>query len=81
MLSMFQTFQDRQDTLQQQLLADRTEHRAFMTHILSAYQCSRSSSAICSTSNSLGLSSASDPVRTPALIFWSNYLSALASYT
>jgi formiminotetrahydrofolate cyclodeaminase len=34
MLSMFQTIQDRQDTLQQQLLADRAEHRAFMTHIL-----------------------------------------------
>jgi hypothetical protein len=31
---MFQTIQDRQDTLQQQLLADRTKHRAFMTHIL-----------------------------------------------
>jgi hypothetical protein len=31
---MFQTIQDRQDTLQQQLLADRAEHRAFMTHIL-----------------------------------------------
>jgi hypothetical protein len=34
MLSMFQTIQHRQDTLQQQLLADRAEHRAFMTHIL-----------------------------------------------
>jgi hypothetical protein len=34
MISMFQTIQDRQDTLQQQLLADRIEHRAFMTHIL-----------------------------------------------
>jgi hypothetical protein len=34
MLSMFQTIQDRQDTLQQQLLADRAEHWAFMTHIL-----------------------------------------------
>jgi hypothetical protein len=34
MLSLFQTIQDRQDTLQQQLLADRAEHRAFMTHIL-----------------------------------------------
>jgi hypothetical protein len=34
MLSMFQTIQDRQDTLQQQLLADRVEHRAFMTHIV-----------------------------------------------
>jgi hypothetical protein len=34
MLSMFQTIQDRHDTLQQQLLADRAEHRAFMTHIL-----------------------------------------------
>jgi hypothetical protein len=31
---MFQTIQDRQDTLQQQLLADRAKHRAFMTHIL-----------------------------------------------
>jgi hypothetical protein len=31
---MFQTIQDRQDTLQQQLLADRAEHRAFTTHIL-----------------------------------------------
>jgi hypothetical protein len=31
---MFQTIQDQQDTLQQQLLADRAEHRAFMTHIL-----------------------------------------------
>jgi hypothetical protein len=31
---MFQTIQDRQDTLQQQLLADKAEHRAFMTHIL-----------------------------------------------
>jgi hypothetical protein len=34
MLSMFQTIQDRQDTLQQRLLADRAEHRAFRTHIL-----------------------------------------------
>jgi hypothetical protein len=34
MLSLFQTIQDRQDTLQQQLLADRDEHWAFMTHIL-----------------------------------------------
>jgi hypothetical protein len=34
MLSMFQTIQDRQDTLQQQLLADRAENWAFMTHIL-----------------------------------------------
>jgi hypothetical protein len=34
MLSLFQTIQDRKDTLQQQLLADRAEHRAFMTHIL-----------------------------------------------
>jgi hypothetical protein len=34
MLSLFQTIQDRQDTLQQQLLVDRAEHRAFMTHIL-----------------------------------------------
>jgi hypothetical protein len=34
MLSMFQTIQDRQDTLHHQLLADRAEHRAFITHIL-----------------------------------------------
>jgi hypothetical protein len=34
MISLFQTIQDRQDTLQQQFLADRAEHRAFMTHIL-----------------------------------------------
>jgi hypothetical protein len=34
MLPMFQTIEDRHDTLQQQLLADRAEHRAFMTHIL-----------------------------------------------
>jgi hypothetical protein len=34
MLSMFQTIQDRQDTLQQQLLADRAENRAFMTLML-----------------------------------------------
>jgi hypothetical protein len=34
MLSMFQTIQDHQDTLQQRLLADRAEHQAFMTHIL-----------------------------------------------
>jgi hypothetical protein len=34
MFSLFQTIQDRQDTLQQQFLADRAEHRAFMTHIL-----------------------------------------------
>jgi hypothetical protein len=34
MLSMVQTIRDRQDTLQQQLLADRAEHRIFMTHIL-----------------------------------------------
>jgi hypothetical protein len=33
-LSMLQTIQDRHDTLQQQLLADKAEHRAFMTHIL-----------------------------------------------
>jgi hypothetical protein len=34
MLSMFQTIQDRQDTLQQQLLQDRAENRAFMTLML-----------------------------------------------
>jgi septal ring factor EnvC (AmiA/AmiB activator) len=34
MLSLFQTIQDRQDTLQQQFLAYRAEQRAFMTHIL-----------------------------------------------
>jgi hypothetical protein len=34
MLSMFHTIQDRQYTLQQQLLADRAEHQAFMSHIL-----------------------------------------------
>jgi hypothetical protein len=34
MLSLFQTIQDSQDTLQQQFLADRAEHWAFMTHIL-----------------------------------------------
>jgi hypothetical protein len=31
---MFQTIQDRQDTLQQQLLQDRAENRAFMTLML-----------------------------------------------
>jgi hypothetical protein len=31
---MFQTLQNRQDALQQQLLADRAKHRAFMAHIL-----------------------------------------------
>jgi hypothetical protein len=34
MLSMFQTIQDRQDTLQQQLLQDRAKNRAFMTLML-----------------------------------------------
>jgi hypothetical protein len=34
MLLMFQTIQDRQDTLQQQLLADWAETRAFMTLML-----------------------------------------------
>jgi hypothetical protein len=34
MLSILQTILDGWDTLQQQLLADRTKHRAFMTHIL-----------------------------------------------
>jgi hypothetical protein len=34
MLSMFQTIQDRHDTLQQQLQADRAENRAFMTLML-----------------------------------------------
>jgi hypothetical protein len=34
MLSMFQTIQDRQDSLQQQLLQDRAEIRAFMTLML-----------------------------------------------
>jgi hypothetical protein len=34
MLSMFQTIQDRHDTLQQQLLQDRAENRAFMTLML-----------------------------------------------
>jgi hypothetical protein len=34
MLSMFQTIQDRQDSLQQQLLQDRAESRAFMTLML-----------------------------------------------
>jgi hypothetical protein len=31
---MFHTIQDRQDTLQQQLLADRAENMAFMTLML-----------------------------------------------
>jgi hypothetical protein len=34
MLSMFQTIQDRQDSLQQQLLQDRVESRTFMTLML-----------------------------------------------
>ena len=34
MLSLLEAIQDRQDTLQQQLLADRAENWAFMTHIL-----------------------------------------------
>jgi hypothetical protein len=34
MLSIFQTIQDRQDTLQQQLLQERDENRAFMTLML-----------------------------------------------
>jgi hypothetical protein len=34
MLSMFQTMQDRQDSLQQQLIQDRAESRAFMTLVL-----------------------------------------------
>jgi hypothetical protein len=34
MLSMFQTIQDRQDSLQQHLLQDRVESRAFMTLML-----------------------------------------------
>jgi hypothetical protein len=34
MLSMFQTLQDRQYTLQQQLLQNRAENRAFMTLML-----------------------------------------------
>jgi hypothetical protein len=34
MLSMFQTIQDRHDSLQQQLLQDRAESRAFMTFML-----------------------------------------------
>jgi hypothetical protein len=34
MLSMFQTIQDRQDTLQQQLLQNQAENRAFMTLML-----------------------------------------------
>jgi hypothetical protein len=34
MLSMFQTIQDRQDSLRQQLLQDRAESRAFMALML-----------------------------------------------
>jgi hypothetical protein len=34
MVSMFQMIEDRQDTLQQQLLQDRAENRAFMTLML-----------------------------------------------
>jgi hypothetical protein len=34
MLSMFQTIQDRQDTLQQQLLQDWAENKEFMTLML-----------------------------------------------
>jgi hypothetical protein len=34
MVSMFQTIQDRQDTLQRQLLQDQAENRAFMTLML-----------------------------------------------
>jgi hypothetical protein len=43
MLSMFQTIQDRQDSLQQQLLQDRAESRAFMTlmHSILVYRFPR----------------------------------------
>jgi hypothetical protein len=34
MLSMFQTIQDRQDSLQQQLLQDQAKSRTFMTLML-----------------------------------------------
>jgi hypothetical protein len=37
MLSMFQTVHDKQDSLQQQLLQDRAENRAFMTRMLQHY--------------------------------------------
>jgi hypothetical protein len=46
-----------------------------------AYRCSRSSSAVCSASSSLGHSGASYLVRTLASLFWSNYFSAPASHS
>jgi hypothetical protein len=81
MLSMFQTIRDRLDTLQQYLLADRAEHQAFMTHIL---QHIGVLVPPVQSTPPLALQASVVPViqsRPPAPLFWSDYLSAPASYT
>jgi hypothetical protein len=80
MLSMFQTIQDHQDTLQQQLLADKAEHQPFMTHILWHTDGSYASSVVHSTTRSPDFSGASDLVRTPTPPFWSDILSTLTCH-
>jgi hypothetical protein len=80
MLSMFQTIQDRQDTLQQQLLQDRAENRAFMTLMLqhTGVSIPPFQSALPPTSS--GSCCASYSARTPSSYSWSFFLSALASH-
>jgi hypothetical protein len=82
MLSMFQTIQDRQDTLQQQLLADRTENRSFMSHDshASAYRCSDSPSSVSTASTSSGCYCASHSGRIPSSYSRSFFLSAPAGH-
>jgi hypothetical protein len=74
MLSMFQTIQDRQDSLQQQLLQDRAESRAFMTLMLQ-----HSSISIPPVQSVLPppLQAPVVPARTPC---WSFFLSAPAGH-
>jgi hypothetical protein len=76
---MFQTIQDTQDTLQQQLLADRAENRAFMTHILQ-HTGAQIPPAQSAPPSSLGRCCASPSSRTPSSFVWSFFLSAPASH-
>jgi hypothetical protein len=79
MLSMFQTIQDRQDSLQQQLLQDRAEqgiHGSYAT----AFWCLSSSGSVCSTSSASRSCCASDSVRTPCSYCWS-FFSAPAGHS
>ena len=89
---MFQTIQDRQDSLQQQLLQDRAESRAFMTLMLQHYGVSippvQSAPpplqapvvpAIQSGPPFPSVSPSSSPLRLVTLVFTSHRFSALSA--